>query len=150
MKIRYDRGTIIIHLEPFLETRNTAKVRKLVKLINGSMTPGCLGKMQEYVEHHLLPEEQFKADIKATADRAVYARAKEKEALGQPEKVLAMRTGYGKNTPMYLAANEKVKQYREEAGYHHSLYRAYSQDLNRMEKDRGFFIKVLEIIAQGR
>lgn len=41
--IKYDNGSMAIHLDAFLDYRSIGKVKKLVKLIQQSYTPGCIG-----------------------------------------------------------------------------------------------------------
>ena len=41
LEIRYENGSMTVHLEEFLNIRSIAKVRKLLKLIRSSFTPEC-------------------------------------------------------------------------------------------------------------
>lgn len=49
LEIKYEHGSMVIHLENFLDCRNISKVKKLVKIKN-SFTPECEDKIREYVE----------------------------------------------------------------------------------------------------
>lgn len=150
LTIKYDRGSMVVHLEQFLGMRSTAKVKKLVKVIQASSTPDCLEQLQRFVEDQTTPEAQYQADLKATANMAVDARTREKEQAEVLEKALAERKRYKKKSPPYEEWNKKVKQYRENVSHSRLCYRSSIQRFNRMQKEREFFRKVLEIIAQGR
>lgn len=150
LTIKYDRGSMVVHLEQFLGIRSTAKVKKLVKVIQASSTPDCLEQLQRFVEDQITPEAQYQADLKATANMAVDARTREKEQAEVLEKAVAERKRYKKKSPPYEEWNKKVKQYRENVNHSRQCYRSSIQKFNRMQKEREFFRKVLEIIAQGR
>lgn len=56
LEIKYEHGSMVIHLEKFLDCRSISKVKKLVKIIRNSFTPECEDKIREYVEQEI---EQF-------------------------------------------------------------------------------------------
>lgn len=148
--IKYDRGSMVLHLEQFLGMRSTAKVKKLVKTIQASSTPGCLEQLQRFVEDQITPEAQYQADLKAAANMAAAAGTREKQQAEALEKAVAERKRYKKKSPLYEEWNKKVKQYRVNVGNSRLCCKESIQKFNRMQREREFFRKVLEIIAQGR
>lgn len=56
LEIRYENGSMTVHLEEFLNIRSIAKVRKLLKLIRSSFTPECEQQIKEFVQDWI---EQF-------------------------------------------------------------------------------------------
>ena len=50
LEIRYENGSMTVHLEEFLNIRSIAKVRKLLKLIRSSFTPECEQQIKEFVQ----------------------------------------------------------------------------------------------------
>lgn len=48
LEIRYENGSMTVHLEEFLSERRIAKVRKLLKVIRSSFTPECEQQMKEF------------------------------------------------------------------------------------------------------
>lgn len=56
LEIRYENGSMTVHLEEFLNIRSIAKVRKLLKVIRSSFTPECEQQIKEFVQDWI---EQF-------------------------------------------------------------------------------------------
>ena len=56
LEIRYENGSMTVHLEEFLNIRSIAKVRRLLKLIRSSFTPECEQQIKEFVQDWI---EQF-------------------------------------------------------------------------------------------
>lgn len=56
LEIRYENGSMTVHLEEFLNIRSITKVRKLLKLIRSSFTPECEQQIKEFVQDWI---EQF-------------------------------------------------------------------------------------------
>lgn len=56
IEIKYDHGSMTVHLDEFLKCRSIARVRKLVKLIRGSFNPECEEQIRKFVQAEL---EQF-------------------------------------------------------------------------------------------
>ena len=50
LQIKYDNGSMTVHLEEFLGCRKITKFRKLVKLIRQSYTPDELNKILNHIE----------------------------------------------------------------------------------------------------
>ena len=50
LEIRYENGSMTVHLEEFLNIRSIAKVRRLLKLIRSSFTPECEQQIKEFVQ----------------------------------------------------------------------------------------------------
>ena len=54
LEIKYEHGSMTIHLEEFLNCRSISKVRKLVKIIRSSYTPECEQQIKEFLQEFLL------------------------------------------------------------------------------------------------
>ena len=50
LEIKYEHGSMTIHLEEFLNCRSISKVRKLVKIIRSSHTPECEQQIKEFLQ----------------------------------------------------------------------------------------------------
>ena len=50
LEIKYEHGSMTIHLEEFLNCRSISKVRKLVKIIRSSYTPECEQQIKEFLQ----------------------------------------------------------------------------------------------------
>ncbi len=151
--IKYDRGSMVVHLEQFLGMRSTAKVKKLVKVIQASSTPDCLEQLQRFVEEQITPEAQYQADLKATANMAVDARTREKEQAEVLEKAVAERKRYKKKSPPYEEWNKKVKQYRENvtvADYATGQASRSSTGCRKKGNFSGRYWKLLHKVGDGR
>jgi hypothetical protein len=138
-----------IHLEAFLECRKLSKVRKLVKIIRESYTPECLEQMQQFITDYLGDEEQFSADLRSLANKGVNARTKAKELEEPLNRAVNARKMYKRKSPQYERLNEQVKQYRKEIAQNNAVYHSSVQQFNRMQRNREFYKKALEIILQG-
>ena len=62
LEIRYENGSMTVHLEEFLNIRSIAKVRKLLKLIRSSFTPECEQQIKEFVQEQAEQFEQVQKE----------------------------------------------------------------------------------------
>ena len=56
LEIRYENGSMTVHLEEFLNIRSITEVRKLLKLIRSSFTPECEQQIKEFVQEQAEPQ----------------------------------------------------------------------------------------------
>lgn len=62
LEIRYENGSITVHLEEFLNIRSITKVRKLLKLIRSSFNPECEQQIKEFVQEQTEQFEQVQKE----------------------------------------------------------------------------------------
>lgn len=62
LEIRYENGSMTVHLEEFLSERRIAKVRKLLKVIRSSFTPECEQQMKEFIQEQTEQFEQVQKE----------------------------------------------------------------------------------------
>lgn len=129
LEIRYENGSMTVHLEEFLNIRSIAKVRKLLKLIRSSFTPECEQQIKEFVQDWI---EQFEQK--------------------QLRDALYTRDSYKKSTPLHKSEgwdrwNEEVKGCRKELAEVKTLLRSYQSRYNSNIRNKDFYKKVLENIT---
>jgi hypothetical protein len=79
----------------------------------------------------------------------VNARTKAKELEEPLNRAVNARKMYKRKSPQYERLNEQVKQYRKEIAQNNAVYHSSVQQFNRMQRNREFYKKALEIILQG-
>ena len=135
LEIRYENGSMTVHLEEFLNIRSIAKVRKLLKLIRSSFTPECEQQIKEFVQDWI---EQFEQKVS-------YCQKQLRDAL-------YTRDSYKKSTPLHKSEgwdrwNEEVKGCRKELAEVKTLLRSYQSRYNSNIRNKDFYKKVLENIT---
>lgn len=88
LEIRYENGSMTVHLEEFLSERRIAKVRKLLKVIRSSFTPEC--------EQQIMQTKHRISQIQTGVKNARF-----------------LRDSHRKNTKVWKNRNADVKKYRE-------------------------------------
>ena len=142
LEIKYEHGSMVIHLEKFLDCRNISKVKKLVKIIKNSHTPECEDKIREYVEQEI---EQFEPKQKENAKYIVGYTEKVKFCQKQLVNSIANRNRCKRNTDEWKHYNECVKQFRQEMREITALLRSRQSDFNKNIRNKEFYKKVLQI-----
>lgn len=145
IKISYGNGSMVIHLENFLNCRNISKVRKLVKIIRSSFTPECEGIVREHIEQEIKqfePRQQENARYIeeyqqkiAYSDRCIHTAS-------------TYRSRYKRGSIPWKHHNEDLKRFREENRELKAVLRFRQLDYNKNIRNRDFYKKVLEIINQ--
>ena len=116
LEIRYENGSMTVHLEEFLNIRSIAKVRKLLKLIRSSFTPECEQQIKEYVQDWF---EQFEQKQLETERYITGYEQKVSYCQKQLRDALYTRDSYKKSTPLHKSEgwdrwNEEVEGCRKE------------------------------------
>ena len=88
LEIRYENGSMTVHLEEFLSERRITKVRKLLKVIRSSFTPECEQQIRQ-TKHRI---SQIQTGVKNSQ---------------------LLRDSHRKNTKVWKDRNADVKKYRE-------------------------------------
>lgn len=124
LEIRYENGSMTVHLEEFLNTRSIAKVRKLLKLIRSSFTPECEQQMKEFIQEQTEQFEWVQKEhsiyIEGYTQKVKYAEQQirqTKHCISQIQTGVKnsqlLRDSHRKNTKVWKDRNADVKKYRE-------------------------------------
>lgn len=158
LEIRYENGSMTVHLEEFLNIRSIAKVRKLLKLIRSSFTPECEQQIKEFVQEQAEQFEQVQKEhsiyIEGYTQKIRYAE----QQIRQSQLLL---DSHRKNTKVWKNRNADVKKYRErlkeprntlkeqkeELKKLKALLRSRQQSFDRNIRNKDFYKKVLENIT---
>ena len=122
--IRYENGSMTVHLEEFLSCRSITKVRKLLKVIRSSFTPECEQQMKEFIQEQTEQFEQIQKEhsiyIEGYTQKVRYAEhqiRQTKKCISQIQadvaKLRFIRDSHRKNTKVWKDCNADVKQHRE-------------------------------------
>ena len=149
LEIRYENGSMTVHLEEFLNIRSITKVRKLLKLIRSSFTPECEQQIKEFVQDWI---EQFEQKQLETERYITGYEQKVSYCQEQLQDVLRIRDIYKRSTPLHKSKdwerwNEQVKRYRKELAEVKTLLRSYQSRYNSNIRNKDFCKKVLENIT---
>lgn len=172
LEIRYENGSMTVHLEEFLSERRIAKVRKLLKVIRSSFTPECEQQMKEFIQEQTEQFEQVQKEhsiyIEGYTQKIRYAE----QQIRQTQHIISqIQTGvknsqllqdsHRKNTKVWKNRNADVKKYRErlkeprntlkeqkeELKKLKALLRSRQQSFDRNIRNKDFYKKVLENIT---
>lgn len=149
LEIRYENGSMTVHLEEFLNIRSIAKVRKLLKLIRSSFTPECEQQIKEFVQDWI---EQFEQKQLETERYITGYEQKVSYCQKQLRDALYTRDSYKKSTLLHKSEgwdrwNEEVKRCRKELAEVKTLLRSYQSQYNSNIRNKDFYKKVLENIT---
>ncbi|MFI3236792.1 MAG: hypothetical protein R3Y47_02040 [Lachnospiraceae bacterium] len=142
LEIKYKQGTMVVHLEEFLDYRNISKVRKLMCIIRSSYTPDEELKIKNYVQYEIEHFEQKQLELSRCIDgceqkiryneRCIYTAS-------------TYRSRYKKNTEAWKYHNEDLKKFRVEHKELKAQLRYSMQQYNRNIRNREFYKKIVEI-----
>lgn len=135
LQIKYENGSMIVHLEEFLGCRKITKFRKLVKLIRQSYTPEELNKILNYVEQF---NETYELDQKVTQQKIVGYSDKVRFCEKQIDCCTASRDAYKKQSENWVTFNENLKEHRSELKQMQQLLRAAKQEYKNRQRDKAF------------
>lgn len=149
LEIRYENGSMTVHLEEFLNIRSIAKVRRLLKLIRSSFTPECEQQIKEFVQDWI---EQFEQKQLETERYITGYEQKVSYCQKQLRDALYTRDSYKKSTSLHKSEgwdrwNEEVKGCRKELAEVKTLLRPYQSRYNSNIRNMDFYKKVLENIT---
>lgn len=149
LEIRYEGGSMTVHLEEFLSCRSITKVRKLLKVIRISFTPKCEQQMKEFILNWL---EQFEQKQLENERYITGYEENVKFYQKQLDNTLYNRNQYKKSTPLNKSDgwehyNTYVKQFRQEMREIKALLRSRQSDFDKNIRNKEFYKKVLQIIT---
>jgi hypothetical protein len=143
--IDYDKGSMLIHLEEFLNFGSITKVRKLVKLIHQSVNPDDIGKLRTFIEQEL---EQIDLRKKENERYIVGYEDKMRFCHKQLENCIYTRDHFlKKGSREWVHYNLHVKQHRQELKEIKALLNSKKSDCNRFIRNKQFYVKCLENIS---
>lgn len=145
LEIKYENGSMTIHLEQFLGCRSISKVKKLVKLIRQSYTPNESEKIVNFIEKSM---ETYEADLKLVKSKIIGYESKVKIAKSYLDKSIMYRGKCTRNSSPWKYHNNYVKQYREELKELQQLLREENKKLNNLKRNKIFYDDCL-IVLQG-
>lgn len=148
LEIRYEGGSMTVHLEEFLSCRSITKVRKLLKVIRSSFTPECEWQMKEFILNWL---ERFEQKQLENERYITGYEEKVKFCQRQLDNALYNRNQYKKSTPLHKSDgwehyNEDVKQLRQELREIKALLHSWRHNFNNNTRNKEFYKIVLENI----
>lgn len=169
LEIRYENGSMTVHLEEFLNTRSIAKVRKLLKLIRSSFTPECEQQMKEFIQEQTEQFEWVQKEhsiyIEGYTQKVKYAEQQirqTKHCISQIQTGVKnsqlLRDSHRKNTKVWKDRNADVKKYRERLKEPRNTLKEQKKELKELKfllrsrqqsfdsniRNKDFYKKVLE------
>lgn len=172
LEIRYENGSMTVHLEEFLSCRSITKVRKLLKVIRSSFTPECEQRMKDFIQEQTEQFEQVQKEhsiyIEGYTQKVRYAEQQirqTKHCISQIQTGVKnsqfARDSHRKNTKAWKNCNADVKKYRErlkepketlkvqndELKELKALLRSRQQSFDRNIRNKEFYKKVMQEIT---
>lgn len=134
LEIKYENGSMTVHLEEFLSCRNIAKVKKLLKIIRSSYTPECEQQIKDFVQQWIEQFESIQKEhsiyIEGYTQKVKYAEQQimqTKHCISQiqadVDKLQCIRDSHRKNTKVWKNCNADVKKQRERLKEPRAVYR---------------------------
>lgn len=143
LQIKYDNGSMVVHLEEFLGCRNITKFKKLVKLIQQSYTPDEINKILNHIEQF---NENYELDQKVTQQKIVGYSEKVRFCERQINSCTVTRDLYKKKSENWVTFNDVLKERREELKQMQQLLRTEKQAFVKRQKDKAFFDKCSNVL----
>jgi hypothetical protein len=144
LNIKYKNGSMIVHLEELLSTRNISKIRKLVKVIQNSDTPNEIKNVQTYIEqfnnNYDASQMLTKKEITGYSQKVAFSQQ-------QLEVCLNNRGKYPKKSDGYNYYNSNVKINREGLRCMKMWLRSKQQEFSSRQREQRFLERVSEIIS---
>ena len=172
LEIRYENGSMTVHLEEFLNIRSITKVRKLLKLIRSSFTPECEQQIKEFVQEqaeqfeqvqkeHSIYIEGYTQKIKVAEQQIRQTKHSISLIQSGVAKLQFIRDLHRKNTNVWKKCNANVKVMREHLKEPREILKAQNEELKELKillrqrqsafdrniRNKDFYKKVLENIT---
>lgn len=145
IEIKYDNGSMVVHLEEFLGCRKITKFKKLVKLIRQSYTPDEINKILNHIEQF---SDIYELDQKVTQRKIEGYSGKVWFCEGQIARCTASRDSYKKQSENWVTFNDNLKEHREELKQIQQLLRAAKQEHKNRQRYK-VFLDECSIVLQG-
>lgn len=172
LEIKYENGSMTVHLEEFLNDRSITKVRKLLKVIRSNFNPECEQQMKEFIQEQTKQFEQVQKEhsiyIEGYTQKVKYAEQQIRQTKHRISQIQAdvaklqfIRDSHRKNTKVWKDCNADVKQHRELLKEPRATLKEQNEELRNLKtrlwqrqkvfdrniRNKGFYKKVLENIT---
>ena len=144
--IRWYKGSMVIRLEAFLSWRNISKVKKLLVIIWTSDTPECENQIRGFIEQEL---EQYEPRQKENRRYIIGYESKVNFLQKQIENCMCNRDKFKRKSDGWEHYNSHLKTFRDELREIKAELRKYQKQFSQNEKNKEFYMKVLEVMSQG-
>lgn len=152
IEIKYEHGSMVVHLENFLSDGKITKVRKLLKVIRQSYTPECEDQIIEFVMQRVTNKEQFHSDQVALAGKITNIESNIDQLERRLKGATISRNAFKKSTQIHKNKdwemwNEQIISIRESLRESKKILAAVNREYKQNVKDRAFYKKVIEEIT---
>lgn len=152
IEIKYEHGSMVVHLENFLSDGKITKVRKLLKVIRQSYTPECEDQIKEFVMQRVTNKEQFHSDQVALAGKITNIESNIDKLERRLKGATISRNAFKKSTQIHKNKdwemwNEQIISIRESLRESKKILAAVNREYKQNVKDRAFYKKVIEEIT---
>lgn len=152
IEIKYEHGSMVVHLENFLSDGKITKVRKLLKVIRQSYTPECEDQIKEFVMQRVTNKEQFHSDQVALAGKNTNIESNIDQLERRLKGATISRNAFKKSTQIHKNKdwemwNEQIISIRESLRESKKILAAVNREYKQNVKDRAFYKKVIEEIT---
>lgn len=152
IEIKYEHGSMVVHLENFLSDGKITKVRKLLKVIRQSYTPECEDQIKEFVMQRVTNKEQFHSDQVALAGKITNIESNIDQLERRLKGATISRNAFKKSTQIHKNKdwemwNEQIISIRESLRESKNFLAAVNREYKQNVKDRAFYKKVIEEIT---
>ena len=144
LEIRYEHGSMTVHLEEFLSMHSISKVRKLLKIIRCSYTPECEQQMKDFIQEQI---EQYEPKQRQNNISIIGYEQEVRHCEQRLKDTICTRDGAKKNSNSWKLYNEAVKEVRKELAELKRLLNFCRSNYNRKVRNNKFYKKVLENIT---
>jgi len=143
LRIRYDNGEMVIHLEEFLSCRSIAKVKKLLVIIQRSYNPEAADQLQQYIRNKV---EELDALTKALPNRYVRLKEEVRNIQNDVDVWKSQRDRNTKNSSPYIYSHDRLKISREKLRDAKKLLNTVKCEFDNHVKNKAFLNKLLSEI----
>lgn len=146
--IKYEHGSMVVHLDNFLSDGKIAKVRKLLKLIRQSYTPECEEQIKEYLQC-VVDKDKFHNNQMTLAGKITNIESNIYILEKRLKAATLNRNAFKKSTPIrknedWEKWNERVNDCRESLKESKKLLAVVNREYKQNIKNRAFFKKVMQ------
>lgn len=146
--IKYEHGSMVVHLDNFLSDGKIAKVRKLLKLIRQSYTPECEEQIKEYLQC-VVDKDKFHNNQMTRAGKITNIESNIYILEKRLKAATLNRNAFKKSTPIrknedWEKWNERVNDCRESLKESKKLLAVVNREYKQNIKNRAFFKKVMQ------
>lgn len=143
LEIKYNNGTMTVHLEEFLKCRKINKFKKLVRLIQQSYTPDELNKILNHIEQF---NDTYEFDQNVTKQKIAGYSGKVKFCEMQIARCTSARNSYRKQSENWVTFNDNLKEHQKELKEMKSFLRKAQKEYTDRQKDKVFLNDCLNVL----